>query len=1039
MFDKRVGPFSNSAGVQSWSRTRALIVILNLATAASFYLVPLIFGYAWNNSAGPSILNVRQEDRRYPATNITAEPWGASVLLGPAESRLREYFSGRHLPLWNPYQGLGEPYAAQADGSPYSLPTLARALLPSWAGNLITFGVFAIGAAGMFAFLGLLGLSNEIRLFGAIAVFLSTALTFHIARYNIADQNALIPIQFAVTTWAIQKRTPLTYLALAAVTGITMTAGFVQSAFIATAITSLFGLALTWIAYKGWRERALVVSAVIAATLVGVALSAPFWLPIAELANVGYHKNVPSVVVYRPPPYNLAAFFLPALFGDTLVFTSLAGTGILVDWHNLFATSSAVVLLLCLIGLFACKWDDRGHHLLFWFALTCVTILALRFMHWPPFSLLSHDTALAQQTTKHTQAIAAFLALLAAMLALEHYGNWVRARLKWVCIGFVSIPVIVFCFAEVTSGDPIGALASLQPLPLVVLVNTVVIALVCAVVFRLSQQWVASPVPLFVTVVGVIICAELTLYLPLGTGQWWISCVRLLLGVAWVSAGYLVLVGRHIIAGALAAVIIVCYSMIIAVPKQGLPDQVYNRILPTFAEFLRTRIGNDYRSFGIFPNFSSQAMVRDIGVVGPFAPSGFAAFMHAIDPKGQLGFYGSSVFLLAGPASWRLDLNRYVHYRPVFDWLGVRYLVLEKAVLGSDMEAFGGLPKDNSSSFKVAFNDDSVTILESLKSRRRFEFSSSLMILRSQFAVIRQLQSDPSIVDRSVLVESWAADAFLEELAAKPDALEAGAEMQLVEESPNYLRLKLNSSRNGVFVVKDSYFPGWEAFVDGAKAPILRVNGMVRGVEIVSPGVHVVEFRYRPLSFWYGVFAGLVAFTLFVVLLFWHTANPRTIEVRLAPLALICVLLVAAGPAIVIPTKNTTLQLGKHERAIGIDLRNVALKWRETDSRNGRELFTRAVRFARLPVAIAAQGDIPLHIGDLVYLPNTGLAEIDDRGGFREVAAVEGTIVPLCRLFETTDKKSDGAALYQRGRWQILPQAESASSSRCMSPEHRGQ
>jgi hypothetical protein len=30
--------------------------------------------------------------------------------------------------------------------------------------------------------------------------------------------------------------------------------------------------------------------------------------------------------------------------------------------------------------------------------------------------------------------------------------------------------------------------------------------------------------------------------------------------------------------------------------------------------------------------------VRDIGVVGPFAPSGFAAFIHAIDPKGQLGF-----------------------------------------------------------------------------------------------------------------------------------------------------------------------------------------------------------------------------------------------------------------------------------------------------------------------------------------------------------------------------------------------------------------
>jgi hypothetical protein len=613
MFNKRFGPFSNNAGVESWSRTRALIVILNLAIAASLYLVPLIFGYAWNNSAGPSILNVRQEDRRYPATNITAEPWGASVLLGPAESRLREYFSGRNLPLWNPYQGLGEPYAAQADGSPYSLPTLARALLPPWAGNLITFAVFAISGAGMFAFLSLIGLSKEIRFFGALAVFLSTALTFHIARYNIADQNALIPIQFAVTTWAIQRRTPLTYLALAAVTAVTITAGFVQTAVITIAVTSLFGMALIWVTYRSWRERSLIFSAIIAATLVGLALSAPFWLPIAEVADGGYHKNVPSVVVYRPPPYNLAAFFFPALFGDTLALTSLGGAGNLIDWHNLFATSSAVVLLLCFIGLFACKWDDRGHRLLFSPAAVCVAILVLRFMHWPPFSLLSRDTVLAQQTTKHTQAVAAFLALFAAMLALEHHRNWVHSRLNWVCIGFVSIPVIVFCFAGITSGDPIRALVS--PLPFVAFVNTVVLALVCAVIFQLSQRRVVSPVPLFVTVVGVIICAELTLYLPFGTEQWWISCVRLLLGIAWVSACYLLLIDRYIIAATLAATIIACYSAIVALPKQGLPTQVYSRAIPAFAEFLRTRIGNDYRSFGIFPNFSSQAAVRDIGVV----------------------------------------------------------------------------------------------------------------------------------------------------------------------------------------------------------------------------------------------------------------------------------------------------------------------------------------------------------------------------------------------------------------------------------------
>jgi hypothetical protein len=114
-------------------------------------------------------------------------------------------------------------------------------------------------------------------------------------------------------------------------------------------------------------------------------------------------------------------------------------------------------------------------------------------------------------------------------------------------------------------------------------------------------------------------------------------------------------------------------------------------------------------------------------------------------------------------------------------------------------------------------------------------------------------------------------------------------------------------------------------------------------------------------------------------------------------------------------------------------LRNVVLKWRETDSRDSQELFTKVVRHVRLPVAVLGEQNIPLHIGDLVYLPDTGLAEIDTRGGFREVAALEGTAVPLCRLFKAPDGKNDSAARYQQGRWQIISQAEPTTSPRCMS------
>ena len=75
---------------------------------------------------------------------------------------------------------------------------------------------------------------------GTIAVLLSTANTFHIARYNIGDQNALIPVQFLAVIFAVLKRSPLAYLALACSSAVTMTAGFIQSAVVTIAVATAF-------------------------------------------------------------------------------------------------------------------------------------------------------------------------------------------------------------------------------------------------------------------------------------------------------------------------------------------------------------------------------------------------------------------------------------------------------------------------------------------------------------------------------------------------------------------------------------------------------------------------------------------------------------------------------------------------------------------------------------------------------------------------------------------------------------------------------
>lgn len=68
----------------------------------------------------------------------------------------------------------------------------------------------------------------------------------------------------------------------------------------------------------------------------------------------------------------------------------------------------------------------------------------------------------------------------------------------------------------------------------------------------------------------------------------------------------------------------------------------------------------------------------------------------------------------------------------------------------------------------------------------------------------------------------------------------------------HHLAIQASLDSMGVLVLADSFYPGWEVSVDGEKKEILRANLFFRGVAL-SPGEHLVEFRYRPRSFRIGL------------------------------------------------------------------------------------------------------------------------------------------------------------------------------------------
>ncbi|HTM47620.1 MAG TPA: hypothetical protein VL285_03010 [Bryobacteraceae bacterium] len=67
----------------------------------------------------------------------------------------------------------------------------------------------------------------------------------------------------------------------------------------------------------------------------------------------------------------------------------------------------------------------------------------------------------------------------------------------------------------------------------------------------------------------------------------------------------------------------------------------------------------------------------------------------------------------------------------------------------------------------------------------------------------------------------------------------------------NRIVIEANLSCRGMVIDSDTFFPGWEASVDGKPAAVYEAYGFLRGV-VAEAGRHRIELRYRPKSVYQG-------------------------------------------------------------------------------------------------------------------------------------------------------------------------------------------
>jgi hypothetical protein len=90
---------------------------------------------------------------------------------------------------------------------------------------------------------------------------------------------------------------------------------------------------------------------------------------------------------------------------------------------------------------------------------------------------------------------------------------------------------------------------------------------------------------------------------------------------------------------------------------------------------------------------------------------------------------------------------------------------------------------------------------------------------------------------------------------------------QVVEARPGHLVLDLSLSDDGLLVVSEPFYPGWQARVDGKRASISRVDYVLQGI-MVQAGNHRVELDYH-LSPLPGIASLAMLLGCGVALVFW--------------------------------------------------------------------------------------------------------------------------------------------------------------------------
>jgi len=181
-----------------------------------------------------------------------------------------------------------------------------------------------------------------------------------------------------------------------------------------------------------------------------------------------------------------------------------------------------------------------------------------------------------------------------------------------------------------------------------------------------------------------------------------------------------------------------------------------------------------------------------------------------------------------------LDLTR------PLDLLGVRYVLTPRAHVPGD--------------YVFVRKVGDISIFENPNAMPRAFIVHRMEVARSDAAAVRLLTGPDFDYAARLLVH----DATGVLVSGSPGRADEGEGAEVTADSGDTVTVHARLDRPGYLVLADQSYPGWQVTVDGRPARLLRVDYLLRGVQLM-PGAHEVRFVFRPESFRIGAVVSLVA------------------------------------------------------------------------------------------------------------------------------------------------------------------------------------